>query len=272
MLFDVGEGTQRQMRMSGLNFMKINNIYLSHLHADHFLGLGGMIQSMDFLERTEVLTIHGPLGTEKAITTLLSAGTFHLDSFEIKFNEVEDGLVFEDRRYSVTCAKTIHTKNSLAYCIEEKPYRRFMKQKALDMGIPEGRLFGQLQRGQEVELDGKKIKPEEVLEDPIPGRKLVISGDTRPCKNVIRLSEDADVLIHEATFTTADEDATKDAAHSTIKDACEIALKARVKKLYLTHISQRYTETEELESEAKGYFPESYIAEDLVVVVIEKHW
>ncbi|MFH1403034.1 MAG: ribonuclease Z [Candidatus Altiarchaeota archaeon] len=271
-LFDVGEGTQRQMRKAGLNFMKLDHIFLTHLHADHFLGIGGMIQSMDFLERDRELTIHGPAGTKNAINTLLSAGTFQLKNFKLNLHEVEPGPVCEGKNYTVTCAKTIHTANSLAYCFEEKPYRRFLKKKALEMGIPEGRLFGRLQRGQEVELDGSTIKPEEVLDDPIPGRKIIVSGDTRPCGNVIRLAKDADILVHEASFSGEDAEQTKDAAHTTIPEAAEIAAKANAKKLYLTHISQRYSETEKLEAEAREKFTESYIAEDFMEVDVPKHW
>jgi ribonuclease Z len=272
MLFDVGEGTQRQMRHAGLNFMKIDNIYLTHLHADHFLGLGGMIQSMDFMERERDLTIHGPLGTDKAINTLLSAGTFQLDSFKVVIHEVEPGLVLETKKYAITCVKTIHTANSLAYCFEEKPYRRFLKQKALDLGVPEGRLFGKLQRMQGVEVDGRTINPDEVLDKPIPGRKVVISGDTRPCRSVVKLAEGADVLIHEASFSQEDADKTKDAAHSTVVDAAKTALEAGVKRLYLTHFSQRYTEPGKLEAEAREIFPESYVAEDFMMVEVPKHW
>jgi len=272
-LFDCGEGTQRQMRISGINFMRIDHVFLTHLHADHFLGLGGMIQSMDFMERTRELNIHGPVGTQNAISNLLAAGTFILDSLTVKIHEItEPGLVYEDKQAIVSCAKSIHTANSLAYCFMEKPHRKFMKQKALDLGIPEGRLFSKLQHGMEVEVDGKKFTPDDVLGDPIPGRKVVISGDTRPTKNIIELAEDADVLVHDATFSDVDLENTKDSAHATAKQAAEIAVEANVKKLFLSHISQRYTEPKLLEEEARSVFPESFVAEDFLSVKVEKHW
>ena len=272
LLFDCGEGTQRQTRFAKINFMNVDNVFITHLHADHFLGLGGMIQSMDFMDRTKDLNIYGPAGIRETIDYLLSTGTFILDQFEVKVTEVSPGLVCESERYTVTCAKTDHTKNSLAYCFEEKAHRHFLKQKALALGIPEGRLFSQLQDGKTVEVNGRKITPDQVLGDPIPGRKIVYTGDTRPCDSVVELAKGADLLIHEATFSKDDEENTKDAAHSTARQAAQVAKKAGVKMLYMTHISQRYTETETLEKEAREVFPESYVAEDLARIKIPKHW
>jgi len=272
MLFDCGEGTQRQMRLAGLNFMALDNIYITHLHADHFLGLGGMIQSMDFLERATPLTIHGPGGIEDAMEKLLSAGTFQLDHLKVIVREVDEGLVYEGKRYTVTAARTVHTRNSLAYGFLENPHRRFDKPKALSLGIPEGRLFSKLQSGESVEVKGRVFTPDDVLGEPISGRKVVYSGDTRPCDAVIELARGADVLIHESMFSHEDLESTKDAAHTTTKQAAEVALKAGVKKLYLTHISQRYTEPEKLLAEAREVFPETYIAEDFMKVQVPKHW
>lgn len=274
-LFDCGEGTQRQMRLADINFMKIDHIFLTHLHADHFLGLGGLIQSMDFLERTRKLDIYGPEGTRETVKTLLSAGTFILDHLTIDIQETTPGLVLEGETFTVTCAKTIHTTNSLAYCFEEKPHRTFLKQKALELGVPEGRLFSQLQQGNPVTVKGKTITPDEVLNHPIPGRKVVYTGDTRPCNNVIKLAENADVLIHDGSFSQDEKEQVEDAAHSTNVQAAEVAVKAGVKKLFLTHISQRYPKKEDLDrilQEARKIFPETYIAEDFMKLQVIKHW
>ncbi|MBM3308639.1 MAG: ribonuclease Z [Candidatus Altiarchaeales archaeon] len=274
-LFDCGEGTQRQMRLAGVNFMKIDHIFLTHLHADHFLGLGGMIQSMDFMERTRELNIYGPKETEETINKLLSAGTFILDHLTVKVHEIQPGLVLDDSKFTITCAKTIHTSNSLAYCFEEKSHRKFLKQKALSLGVPEGRLFSQLQEGREVTVKGKTIKPEDVLDIPIVGRKVVYTGDTRPCNNVIKLAENADLLIHDGTFSHEEKQLVEESAHTTNVQAAEIAIKANVKKLYLTHISQRYPKKEDIKKmveEARKIFKQTYIAEDLQKVEVEKHW
>jgi ribonuclease Z len=272
MLFDCGEGTQRQMRFAGLNFMNLNNIYITHLHADHFLGLGGMIQSMDFLERERPLDIYGPDGIEDAVDKLLNIGTFTLDYLTVNAHTVGEGLVYEGERYKITAARTAHTRNSLAYCFTENPHRKFNRQTAIDLGVPVGPLFSRLAEGQQVVVNKKTITPDMVLDKPIPGRKMVYTGDTRPCDPVVKLAEGADILIHESMFSAEDEEATKDAAHSTTKQAAEIAKKAGVKKLYLTHISQRYTEPEKLLAEAREIFPETHIAEDLMKVTIPKHW
>jgi len=270
-LFDCGEGSQRQMRFAGINFMRIDNVFITHLHADHFLGLGGMIQSMDFLERTKHLDIYGPKGLKDTMEHMLSMGTFQMDSMSVRVHEIKPGPVMQGDRYKITCAKTEHTENSLAYCFEENPKRKFLKKKALELGIPEGRLFSKLQRGETVEIRGKEITPDQVLSKPIPGRKVVYTGDTRVCENVIKLAENADVLIHDGTFSHEELENVAKAGHSTVKQAAEVAKKANVKKLFLTHISQRYTDPKKLEREAREIFPEARVAEDLMRIKIEKH-
>ncbi len=270
-LFDCGEGSQRQMRFAGINFMRIDNVFITHLHADHFLGLGGMIQSMDFLERTRPLNIYGPKGLKETIGHLLSIGTFRMDSMSVKVHEIKPGIVKEGERYTITCAKTEHTENSIAYCFEEKPRRRFLKKKALELGIPEGRLFSRLQRGETVEFEGREISPDQVLSKPIQGRKIVYTGDTRACGEIIKLAENADILIHDGTFSHEELDKVAKAGHSTVKQAAEVAKKANAKRLFLTHISQRYTDPGKLEKEAREIFPDSHVAEDFVRVRVIKH-
>lgn len=272
LLFDCGEGTQRQMRQIGLNFMRLDHVFLTHLHADHFLGLGGMIQSMDFLARERPLNIYGPPGVSETVRALLTLGTFQLETFKVNAHEVSPGLVLDGGRYTVSCAKTVHTKGSVAYCFEEKAHRKFDKPKALALGIPEGRLYSKLQDGETVSVNGKTFTPDDVLDDPVPGRKLVYTGDTRPSRNVVKLAQGADVLIHDSMFSDEDEENTKEAAHSTAAQAAQVAKEAGAKKLYLTHISQRYTEPAKLEAEAREIFPESYVAEDLMRVKVLKHW
>lgn len=271
LLFDCGEGTQRQMRIAGINFMRIDKVFVTHLHADHFLGLGGMIQSMDFLERTRPLEIYGPRGTKDTMSHMLSMGTFKLDSLEVRVHEIDEGVVLKGDRYTISCARTIHTSHSLAYCFEEDPKRKFLKEKALSLGIPEGRLFSRLQRGEAIELKGKKITPDQVLSDPIHGRKIVYTGDTRVCKSVIEMAKNADILIHDGTYSHEDIESIKKADHSTAKQAADVAKKANVKRLYLTHISQRYPDAKPLEREAREVFKESYVAEDFMKVRVERH-
>ncbi|MEM4347271.1 MAG: ribonuclease Z [Candidatus Altiarchaeota archaeon] len=270
-LFDCGEGTQRQMLNAKINFMRINHIFISHLHADHFLGLGGLIQSMNFLDRKKELCLYGPKGFRKTMEHMLSMGTFILNSFSIKVHEISGGIVLEDDRYLISAIKNSHNINSLAYKFEEKPKRKFLKEKALKLGIPEGPLFSKLQKGKEVIISGRKISPDEVLSEPIQGRKVVYSGDTKFCKELIEFAKNADVLIHESTFSENEREKADDSGHSTAKDAATIAKEANVKKLFLTHISQRYVNPEILEKEAREIFHESYIAKDFLKIKIEKH-
>ncbi len=272
MLFDCGEGTQRQMRISGMNFMRLNHVFLTHLHADHYLGLGGMIQSMEFLEREADLHIYGPPGMKDTIEGLLSLGTFNLKSFKVDVHDITAGLVLDEKKFQVTATRSVHARGSLAYCVEEKAKRKFLKQKALDLGIPEGRLFSRLQRGESVEVDGKTFTADMVLDDPVAGRKVVYTGDTRYSTNIIHFAEGADVLIHEATYSVEDEDKLADANHSTTVQAAEVARQADVGELYLVHVSQRYTKPDTLEAEARTVFPESHVARDFQRVAVEKHW
>ncbi len=272
MLFDCGEGTQRQMRCAGLNFMALEAVYLTHLHADHFMGLGGMLQSMDFLEREKPLLVYGPEGTERLIEMITSLGSFHMDYLQVEAKEVSSGMVHRGIRYKVTCAPTEHNRASVAFCFTEDPHRKFDRQKALDLGVPAGRLFKDLSQGESVEVDGKTITAYQVLADPILGRKFVYTGDTRACDAVKELAKNADVLVHEAMFSHEDIEVIRDVAHSTTVQAANIAKNAGVKDLYLTHISQRYTDPSILEAEARQVFENSHIAEDFMKVIVPKHW
>lgn len=270
MLFDCGEGCQRQMRIAKINFMKINNVFITHLHADHFMGLPGMIQSMDFFERTKPLEIYGPKGIQETVDHMLAMGTFRPDHLEVQVHEIGEGVVLKGEKYTITCAPAEHTNNSLAYCFQEDEKRTFIKKKALALGIPEGPLFSRLQRGEAVEYKGKKYSPEQVLDDPIPGRKIVYSGDTRVCQSVTNLARGADILIHDGTYSKEDEETIDKRDHSTAAQAAQAAKKAKVGKLYLTHISQRYPDASVLEREAREIFAESYVAEDFMKIKVTR--
>jgi len=272
-LFDCGEGTLRQMMIADINFMNINNIFISHIHADHIFGMGGLIQSMNFLERKKVLNIYGGVGIKEVVDKILSTGNFVLGSFEIKVHELQPkDTAIDEKKYSIKCFKTCHMRGSLGYIFEEKEKRKFLKEKALKLGIPEGPLFSKLQNGETIKIGEKIISPEDVLEKPQKGRKIVYTGDTTPCDEIIEASKDCDLLIHDATYSKEDKDIIKDHGHSTIEDAAKTAKKANAKKLYLTHISQRYINKEQLEKEARDIFKNSYIAEDFMTVKIEKKW
>ncbi len=288
-LFDCGEGTQRQMRIAKINPMRINHIFITHFHADHILGLGGLIRSVDFMGREKELDIYAPRGFDRILDNLMGIGAYIPQRFKINVHEASEGILYRGKNYTVSCIPTDHTGvDSVAYCFCENTKRTFLKQKALDIGVPEGRLFSKLQRGESVEIEvvetetetennknkiiKKIISPEDVLSDPVMGRKVIYTGDTRPCENVIKISKDCDVLIHDSTFSDEQED-IEDMGHSTAKQAAEVAKSANAKTLYLTHISQRYHQNPgKLETEARIVFKNSYLAEDFMRVKVEKHW
>ena len=242
LLFDCGEGTQRQMMRYNTGFT-VSDIFVTHLHGDHILGIPGLVQSWDFNDRTEPLTIHCPRGTGDEIDDLLRVGG-HSPSFRIDINEVAPGdAAHETDEYTVRAVETDHRVTSVGYALVEADRPgRFDRQKAEEeLGIPPGPKYGKLHNGQSVELDdGRVIDPEQVVGDPRPGRRLVYTGDTRPTDAVESIAADADLLIHDATF--ADDHATRarETKHTTGREAGELAAAAGVQRLALTHISSRY--------------------------------
>lgn len=269
MLLDCGEGTQRQMSLAGLSPMKVNQIFITHLHGDHFLGLPGMIQSMAFRGREEPLHIFGPLRTSQIVDYIKELGYYSL-SFPIYSHDVNSGLIVDSDDYQISCCPGQHTIPNLAYGIEEKRSPKFLKKKALELGLTPGPDFGKLQAGTPVKLKDKTIQPEQVLGEKRKGRKIIYSGDTRPCNNMIDFSQGADVLIHESTFDSSYQGRAIETGHSTAEDAAHIAKKAGVKKLILTHISTRYQDTDKLEKEAINIFKNSLLARDLMSFEVKR--
>ncbi len=271
MLFDCGEGTQRQMRIAGLPFMKLERIFISHFHADHCLGLGGLIQTMDLLRRQKKLEIYGPKGTQDVIEKVITTGNFILEGFDLEINEIRSrGIkqIYADKDYIIKCAQLNHTVPCLGYSFEEREKRRFLKEKALKLGVPEGPLFSRLQAGENVKIGKRVIKPDDVLAKPVRGRKVVYASDSRPCTATVQLAKGADFLIHEATYANDMQKSAIEGKHSTAKEAAEIAKKAGVKRLLLTHISQRYKKPRVLEDEARKVFPKTKLAEDFDIVTV----
>jgi ribonuclease Z len=268
-LFDCGEGTQRQLTYAKISPMKIDKIFITHFHGDHILGLAGLIQSMGFRGREEDLDIYGPKGLGKIIYTISNYGYFQIN-FNINIHELDEGTVVETDEYIIKSIIAEHNIENLAYSIYEKKKPRFLREKAIELGVPVGPAFGKLHNGQEVEVDGKIIKPEQVLGPPREGKKVTYSGDTRPCDKLIELAKDSDVLIHEATYEDADKDKAIENCHSTSKEAAEIAKEANAKLLVLTHISTRYTTDINIKDEAKEIFENTVVANDFTEINIGK--
>jgi len=262
-LFDCGEGTQRQLQRSSISYMQITKIFITHFHGDHFLGLPGLIQTMQLNDREAPLNIYGPKGMNKLLGQLLSLGFFK-PNYKIYSHEVRQGDELDFNGYTIKIIKVKHGVPTIAYSLEEKLRPgKFNKPKALELGIPEGPFFSKLQQGISITLDdGRKIDPEMVLGPSRKGRKIVYSGDTVPTEKMIDFAKDADVLIHEATFHSDFNDLSTSYGHTTASEAAEIAKKANVKKLFLTHISPRYLDSNKLKEEAIKIFKNTDIPND----------
>lgn len=269
-LFDCGEGTQRQMMRARTGMMRLNHIFLTHLHADHILGLPGLLETMAFQGREQPLTIAGPVNTIRLVETFSSICYFGRD-FEVRAMELDPGDVVRMDGYQVEAIETQHSVPSLGYCLKEDPrLGRFNREAAIALGIPPGPLFGKLQHGQNVEIDGKTIRPDQVMGQPRPGRKIIYTGDTRPCRSVEIASHNADLLIHDGALAEDMADWARETRHSTAGEAAALAKRASVRKLIITHISSRYSENiSPILNDAKKFFEDTLVADDLMKVEIK---
>ncbi|WP_455392063.1 ribonuclease Z [[Eubacterium] cellulosolvens] len=269
LLFDCGEGTQRQFMISKYSFMRVTKIFITHYHGDHFLGLSGLIQSMNLNNRTEDLNIYGPRGTINTISTMLNLGYFGA-GFEITLHDMKNNEVVTFGKYDVKAFDVDHGVPTLGYVLQEhKRPGKFNLDKAKKLGIPKGPLYRKLQSGKTIELNGKKITPAMVLGPPRPGRKIVYSGDTKPCQAVVKNAANADVLIHDACLDSSLEEKALAYGHSTAKHAAEVAKTAKAKVLFLIHHSPRYKDMSILEDEAKKIFKMSFAAVDFLEYVVK---
>ncbi|MFY9717928.1 MAG: ribonuclease Z [Thermoplasmata archaeon] len=262
-LLDCGEGTQRQFFQSSASFMRVRRIFITHFHGDHFLGLPGLIQSMNLNRREEPLDIYGPPDAEEMVGRALKMGYFTL-RFPVTVHSLSAGMTVELDGYTVRTAAAEHPVPSLAYRIEEAAKRgRFDGPRARALGI-RGPDFSRLEAGESVQVGDRRVEPSEVMGPPRAGRSVVYSGDTAPAASVCRLAEHATVLIHEATAANEIEKEANDWGHSSARQAAECARTAEVGALFLTHFSARYKELAPLEEEARVVFPGSQAARDLL--------
>ena len=268
-LFDCGEGTQQQMMRAKTGMMSLSSIFVSHFHADHFLGIPGLIQTMSFMGRKEPLMIYGPEGTREFTELFKAFGYFNL-KYEIRGIQLKPGDVVEGKDYLIRALKTEHSIPSLGYALVENPRPgRFNREKAVKLGIPPGPLFAKLQRGIPVEVNEKLVKPEDVMGALRPGRTVIYSGDTRPCDSVLEASRDADLLIHDCSFADEMADWAEESRHSTAGEVAALAKEAGVRKLLLTHISSRYTDdVEPILTDSKKIFENVIVAEDLMEIEV----
>jgi len=268
LMFDCGEGTQRQLMRFATGFA-INDIFFTHMHADHFLGVIGLLRTMGLQAREEPIRLWAPEGGRQILHEAVHLGVERVP-FEIQINELAAGDVVKRNGYGIFAYRTQHGIRSLGYAlIEDERLGRFNPDLARELGVPEGPLFGKLHRGEDIELDGRVIRAADLVGPPRPGRRIVYTGDTRPCRATADIAERADLLIHDATFADDEVSRAGETGHSTAREAALLAKRAGVLRLALTHISSRYAEDPRaLEREAREIFPATFVANDGMVVEV----
>ena len=265
LLVDCGEGTQRQLLRSDAGLVDLEHVFLTHLHADHVLGLPGMLKTFALRGREVPITVYGPSGT----SALMRALGVVIGRLTYPFSVVElgPGAVVERGDYRLETFAVAHGRSSVGYALREDDRPgRFDVATADALGVPDGPSRGALQRGEEVTLeDGRVVRPDDVLGPSRRGRSIVITGDTAPTRSVVEAAAGADVLVHEATFLTEERDRARETDHSTTEDAADVARDAGVHLLALTHISARYAGSEVAE-EAARIFPATVVPRDFDLI------
>ncbi|HUI38472.1 MAG TPA: ribonuclease Z [Thermoplasmata archaeon] len=263
LLFDCGEGTQRQFFHSSQSFMRVRRVFLTHFHGDHFLGLPGLIQSMCLNHRTEPLDIYGPPDAREIIDQVLKLGYFTL-RFPVAVHPLSGGATVELDGYTVRTATADHPVPSIAYRLDEGKKRgRFDGDLARSLGI-RGADFARLEAGEPVRVGSRVVHPADVMGPPRDGRSVVYSGDSAPSEGIRKLAAGATVLIHEATAAQDLEAEANEWGHSSARQAAEIARDAGVQGFFLTHFSSRYKDTAPLEEEARTLYREARAAHDFL--------
>lgn len=263
-LFDCGEGIQRQFKAAGITLTKITRIFISHWHGDHSLGLIGLLQTLSASEYSQKISIYGPAGTKENIEQLIKIyRTNNIPDYEVI--ELKKGKVIDTNSYTVEALEMDHGIETFGFRFVEKDRRKMDMEKLRKLGVKEGPLVGKLQQGKEITVKSKKIKPDDVSAI-VPGKVFVYLADTGLCANAQKLAKDADLLVVEATFSKEMEERASQYKHLTASQAGQLANMANVKKLAITHFSQRYKSLEDIEQEAKDIFPDVVLAFDFMKI------
>jgi len=269
LMFDAGESAQISYMKSGLGWNKKMEIFVTHLHGDHCVGILGLLQTMSMQNRTETLEIFGPSGIEEFIAANIKVLNFGL-SFPVLINVINEEKIFENNRFVIYACKANHSITAFSYLIKEKDKPgRFNVKKVKELGIPEGELWNKLQNGNNINHNGIIIKPEQVLGEKRPGKKIGISGDTMPTEKLEKFFDECDYLVFDSTFLDEEKQRAKDTCHSTAKQAAILGKNAKVKNLILTHFSARYKDEVEHLNEAKKIHGSVITARDLLEIEIK---
>jgi ribonuclease Z len=266
-LVDCGEGTQRQLLRSTIGLVELPEVFLTHYHADHYLGLPGMLKTFALRGRQTPLTVYGPPGLVDLFGALQRI--FGKLTYRLELVELRPGDAVDRGEYRMVVFKVAHGVTANGYALVESPRPgRFDLEAARGFGVPQGPLFGRLQAGESVVLDdGRTVTPEQVLGPPRPGRKVVLAGDTAPARSVLDVARDGDVLVHEATFSAEERERAEETSHSTGADAARLAAAAGVRMLVLTHLSNRYFGPE-IAREAREIFPATVVPRDFDMIEV----
>lgn len=274
LMFDCGEGTQRQMMRYGVSF-SLADIFFTHFHADHFLGVVGLVRTLGLQGRAEPLTLYGPRGAQRILGAAMALGVERAP-FPIDIRELKPGDRVRREAYDLEVLPADHGAAAVGYALREHArLGRFDPERARALGVPEGPLWGRLHRGEVVEWEDpsedppvvRSADPTDLVGPARPGRLVVLSGDTRPSDRLVGAADGADVLVHEATFGAEEKDRAVETRHCTALEAAQVALAARAKRLVLTHVSARYSvAAHTLLDEAKSVFQDTVVAKDGLVI------
>jgi ribonuclease Z len=269
LMFDAGEGAQISYLKSGLGWNKKMKIFVTHLHGDHCIGILGLLQTMTLQNRTQPVEIYGPDGIEEFIASNIKVLNFGL-SFPVMITSIREETIVDEKSYIIRACEADHSITSYSYIFEEKDRPgKFFPEKAKKIGVPEGELWHKLQLGKEVQVGNRIVKPSEVLGEKRSGKKIGISGDTRPTKKLEEFFRDCDYLSFDSTFLSELQEKAVETHHSTAKEAALLAKNANVSNLILTHFSARYNDESVLLEEAKKIHSSVIAARDLLEIEIK---
>ncbi len=269
LMFDAGEGAQLSFLKSKLGWNKKMKIFVTHLHGDHCVGILGLLQTMSLQSRTESVDIYGPKGIEDFIAVNLKVLNFGL-TFPVRIMMIKEGLVLDDATYAIHACEAEHSVPTFAYVLQEKEKPgRFYPEKAKELGLPEGKLWHELQSGKEVKVGNKTFKPSDVMGEKRRGKRIGMSGDTRPTQKLVEFFKGCDYLTFDSTYSDDLKEKAQENYHSTAKEAAELAKKAGVSNLILTHFSTRYEDAEVLVKEARTIHNSVVAAKDLLEIEIK---
>ncbi len=265
-LFDCGEGTQRQMKIAGIKATRLTRVIISHFHADHILGLGGLLRNLEVNSYNQTLYIYGPKGLETFYHNITNSAHYH-GKIKVKLIEIKPGVVVETDKFLIEAISLAHSVPSYAFVLKEKDKRKINIDYLKKFGLTQHPILGELQKGKDIVWEGKKITVKNATK-LIKGKKVSFIFDTGYCENAVKAAKDADLVICESTFSVNEKDKAREYKHLCTEDAARIAKKAKAQKLILTHFSQRYKDESELKKEAQKIFKNVECAHDFFEVKV----